>query len=144
MAKANNKTQRGDADPRGFLEGVEPKRRREDGLALLDLFNEVTGLEPRMWGPSMVGYGRYRYRYDSGREGEFFLTGFSPRKTALTLYIMPGYSDLAEPLSRLGKHRLGRSCLYLNKLADVDTDVLAEIIRAGLADMCKRYETWDD
>lgn len=144
MAKANNKTQPGDADPRGFLEGVEPKRRREDGLALLDLFNEVTGLEPRMWGPSMVGYGRYRYRYDSGREGEFFLTGFSPRKTALTLYIMPGYSDLAEPLSRLGKHRLGRSCLYLNKLADVDTDVLAEIIRAGLEDMRERYETWDD
>ena len=144
MAKANNKTTVTGADPRVFLESVEPERRREDGLVLLELFDRVTGLKPQMWGPSIVGYGRYHYRYDSGREGEHFLTGFSPRKTALTLYIMPGYSDLAEPLSRLGKHRLGKSCLYLNKLADVDLDVLEEIIALGLADMRERYETFDE
>ncbi len=143
MARANNKTTVTGADPRTFLEQVEPRRRRDDGLALLELFNRVTGLKPQMWGPSIVGYGRYLYRYDSGREGEHFLTGFSPRKTALTVYIMPGYSDLAEPLSRLGKHRLGKSCLYLNKLAEIDTDVLAEIIELGLKDMRARYETWD-
>ena len=124
MAKANNKTMPTGEDPRDFLESLEPERRRRDGLALLELFNTVTQLAPQMWGPSIVGYGRYRYRYDSGREGESLLTGFSPRKTALTLYIMPGYSDLAEPLSRLGKYRLGKSCLYVNKLADVDPDVL--------------------
>ncbi len=143
MARANNKTMPTGEDPRDFLESLEPERRRRDGLALLELFNTVTQLAPQMWGPSIVGYGRYRYRYDSGREGESLLTGFSPRKTALTLYIMPGYSDLAEPLSRLGKYRLGKSCLYVNKLADVDLDVLGEIIAAGLADMRERYETFD-
>jgi len=88
-----------------------------------------------MWGASIVGYGRYHYRYKSGREGDFLATGFSPRKTALSVYIMPGYADFGDILSRLGKHKLGKSCLYVNKLADIDLDVLSELIRAGLEDL---------
>ncbi len=88
-----------------------------------------------MWGPSIVGYGRYHYRYKSGREGDFLATGFSPRKTALSIYIMPGYADFGDILSRLGKHKTGKSCLYVNKLADIDPEVLSELIRAGLADL---------
>ena len=100
-----------------------------------DFFNEITGFAPRMWGPSIVGYGRYHYTYASGREGDSLATGFSPRKSALSLYIMPGYQDYGEILGRLGKHKTGKSCLYINKLADVDMDVLAELVRAGLRDL---------
>lgn len=99
------------------------------------LFRKATGFEPVMWGPSIVGYGRYHYRYKTGREGEFLATGFSPRKAAHSIYIMPGYADFSDLLSRLGKHKLGKSCLYVNKLADIDLDILAELIRAGLENL---------
>ncbi len=104
-------------------------------MVLLDLFQRVTGYQPTMWGPSIIGYGRYHYRYQSGREGDFLATGFSPRKANLSIYIMPGYQDYAEILGRLGKHKLGKSCLYVNKLADIDLEVLAELIRSGLQDL---------
>ena len=143
MARSENKTKPTRVSPRTFLKAVESERRREDGLALLAFFNRVTGLKPRMWGASIIGYGRYYYKYDSGREGEFMLTGFSPRKTALTVYIMPGYRDMADKLARLGKHKLGKSCLYINKLDDVDMDVLEEIVLDGLDYMRSNYETWD-
>jgi hypothetical protein len=135
-----NKTQATSADVRSFLETVEPVRRREDGWALDALFRDVTGFSPRLWGPSIVGYGRYHYRYESGREGDFLATGFSPRKANLVLYIMPGYSDFQHILDRLGKHRLGKSCLYINKLADVEPEVLKELIHAGLDDLAKRWK----
>ena len=144
MAQAQNKTVPTKISPKKFLATVEPARRREDGLELLKFFNRVTGLKPKMWGPSIVGYGRYYYKYDSGREGEFLMTGFSPRKAALTVYVMPGYLDLSEHLSRLGKHKLGRSCLYINKLADIDLDVLEEIIEYDLQYMRENYQTWPD
>lgn len=98
-----------------------------------------------MWGSSIIGFGRYHYKYDSGREGDHLMTGFSPRKTALTLYIMPGYQfgTMQEKLARLGKHKVGKSCLYINKLSDVDMDVLAEIVLDGLAYMRSKYKTWD-
>jgi hypothetical protein len=115
-------------------------RRRQDGLALDALFRRVTGWTPRMWGPSMVGYGQYHYRYASGREGDFLATGFSPRKANLSIYIMPGYRDYGAILKRLGKHKTGKSCLYINKLADVDADVLEELIRAGLKDLGAKYD----
>jgi hypothetical protein len=143
MAKAEMKTAPTAQSADAFLAAVEPERRREDGLALLAFFNRVTGLAPVMWGPSIVGYGRYAYKYESGREGEFFLTGFSPRKSALTVYVMPGYRDMSDKLARLGKHKTGKSCLYINKLADVDLDVLEEIVRDGLAYMQANYETFD-
>ncbi|MDJ0921194.1 MAG: DUF1801 domain-containing protein [Henriciella sp.] len=145
MAKAQNKTQSTKVDPTDFVAAVEPDRKRADAQTLLSFFNRVTGLEPVMWGSSIIGYGRYRYKYESGREGEFFLTGFSPRKQNLTVYVMPGYryGEMKERLSRLGKHKLGKSCLYINKLADVDLAVLEEIVADGLGYMRENYETWD-
>ena len=134
-----NKTQQTDADVRGFLEAVTHAGRREDGFALDALFREVTGFRPKMWGPSIVGYGSYHYTYDSGREGDSLATGFSPRKANLVLYIMPGYQDYAAMLSGLGKHRLGKSCLYLGSLKNIDMDVLARLIRTGLADLDKKW-----
>lgn len=132
---STNKTQPTDQTPADFIASVEPARRREDGLALLSFFHAVTGFDPVMWGPSIIGFGRYHYVYKTGREGDFLATGFSPRKASLSLYIMPGYQNYGSILARLGKHKLGRSCLYVNKLADIDMDVLAELIRAGLKDL---------
>lgn len=127
------------ADVAGFLEAVVPERRRADGLVLEALFREVTGFQPRMWGASIVGYGAYHYRYDSGREGDSLATGFSPRMANMVLYIMPGYQDYSDILSGLGKHRLGKSCLYLGSLKNVDMDVLATLIRRGLADLDRKW-----
>ena len=145
MAKAENKTKPTDVDPRDFVAAVESDKKRADAELLLDFFERVTGLKPKMWGPSLIGYGRYHYKYDSGREGDMLMTGFSPRKANLVMYIMPGYrSDaMQEKLSRLGKHKLGKSCLYINKLADVDMDVLEEIVRDGVDYMRENYETFD-
>jgi len=145
MAKAKNKTQVTAIEPSDFIAGVEPEKKRQDAGTLLAFFNRVTALKPQMWGPSIIGYGRYYYKYESGREGEFMLTGFSPRKQNLTIYIMPGYryDSMQEKLSRLGKHKLGKSCLYINKLADVDMDVLEEIVLDGMAYMRENYETFD-
>ncbi len=117
------------------MSAVAPASKAADAQELDALFRKTTGFEPVMWGPSIVGYGRYHYRYKSGREGDFLATGFSPRKAALSIYIMPGYADFGDILSRLGKHKLGKSCLNVNKLADIDLDVLAELICAGLEDL---------
>ncbi len=134
-AMTANKTQATDQDPAAFVKTVESARRRADAEVLLRFFSDVTGFDARMWGPSIIGYGRYHYVYKSGREGDFLATGFSPRKASLSIYIMPGYQDYDAILSRLGKHKLGKSCLYVNKLDDIDKDVLAELIRAGLKDL---------
>ncbi|WP_341213421.1 DUF1801 domain-containing protein [uncultured Limimaricola sp.] len=129
---SDNKTQVTARSVEEFLSAVTPDRRREDARSLDALFREVSGFVPQIWGPSIVGYGSYDYVYESGRSGRFLATGFSPRKAHLVLYIMPGYDDANPILARLGKHRLGKSCLYINKLADVDRGVLAELIRHGL------------
>ena len=126
---AENKTRKTGVSVDEFLTSVENKRRREDGVAILEMMKEITGLEPEMWGPSIIGFGDYHYRYESGREGDMFLTGFSPRKQSLSLYIMDGFDGRDDLLSRLGKHRRGASCLYINKLADVDMEVLRELIQ---------------
>ncbi|MDA7428145.1 DUF1801 domain-containing protein [Primorskyibacter aestuariivivens] len=136
---ATNKTQPTQTRPEDFIASVAHPVRRADAETLDALFREVTGFQPRIWGPSIIGYGQYHYRYDSRRTGDFLATGFSPRKAGLSIYIMPGYADFSDILSRLGKHKLGKSCLYVNKMADVDTDVLAELIRAGLDDLAKRW-----
>jgi len=119
--------------------------RRADAETLLVWFEDITGLKPRMWGPSIIGFGRYHYKYESGREGDFMLTGFSPRKSAMTLYIMPGFQsdEMQKKLAVLGKHKLGKSCLYINRLSDVDLEVLREIVEDGLDYMRKNYKTWD-
>lgn len=137
MAEA--KTTENDNDVREFIEAVEHPRRRADALVLLDLFGEVTGEAAKMWGPSIVGFGKYHYVYESGREGDWMLTGFSPRKQNLSLYIMPGFSEYEDLLGRLGKHRTGRSCLYVNTLDDVDMDVLRELISASVSEMRRKH-----
>jgi len=107
------------------------------------MFGDITGWQPKMWGPSIIGFGRYDYVYESGRSGSMCATGFSPRKSNLSLYIMPGYADFGDLLGRLGKHKTGAACLYINKLADVDEDVLADLIRAGLDDLKGKYPVFD-
>lgn len=136
---SGNKTKPTAVGPREYIASIEPERRRREGEILLDLFGKTTGWQPRMWGPSMIGYGEYHYKYDSGREGDFMATGFSPRKAKLSIYILPGYTDYAPILARLGKHSHGKSCLYVNKLDDIDLDVLAELITAGIADLSRKY-----
>lgn len=143
MAKASLKTIQNDNSINAFIDAVENESRRTDAKQLLSTFNRVTEIKPKMWGSSIVGYGRYEYRYASGREGEFFMTGFSPRKTNCAVYIMPGYQDLSDMLTRLGKHKIGKSCLYINRLEDIDQCVLEEIILYGLAYMRSHYKTFD-
>lgn len=141
---APNKTQTTETDPGGFIAAVEHPVRRADAETLLEMMTRVTGCEPKMWGPSIIGFGRYHYQYDSGREGDFMLTGFSPRKANQVVYILPGYDDISEQLERLGKHKIGKSCLYINKLADVDLVVLEEIVADSVAKMRKNYDTADE
>jgi hypothetical protein len=128
------KTRPSDDSVAQFLNAVEPERRRVQGLELLDMFREETGAEPRMWGPSMVGFGHLRYTYGTGHSGEMFRVGFSPRRAALTLYGLTMYGSNTDLLEKLGKHRVGKSCLYVNKLEDVDRDVLRRLIRRGWTD----------
>ena len=137
---SGNKTVPTGASVEEFLAAVMPERRAAQARVLEGLFREMTGFEPVMWGPSIIGYGRYHYVYDSGREGDFLATGFSPRKANLSIYIMPGYQDYSSILARLGKHRTGRSCLYVNRLEDIDLEVLGELIRTGLNDLDRRWK----
>ncbi len=139
MPRSEAKTRETGASVEDFLAAVTPERRRRDCLVLLDLFRRVTGLEPKMWGPRIVGFGRYHYKYDSGREGDWPLTGFAPGKAALSVYIMPGFGDYGALLKQLGKHRTGVSCLTINKLDDVDLSVLEALVRAGYDTMRLRY-----
>jgi hypothetical protein len=141
-AVAENKTQITDVDPADFIASVDNPTRRADAETLLEIMERVTGFEPRMWGPSIIGFGRYHYRYGSGREGETMITGFSPRKANLVLY-MPGDGDLGDKLANLGKHKTGKSCLYVNKLADVDLGVLEQIIAEGVNEFRRTHETAD-
>lgn len=123
------KTQKNDKDVQQFIESIENKRRREDSLVLLKLFKEVTGAEPAMWGESIVGYGACHYTLKSGEKMDWFVSGFSPRKQSLSLYIMSGFDAYSQQLEALGKHKLGKGCLYINKLQDIDLEVLRELIR---------------
>lgn len=136
---SENKTKITEVAPAEFIATVEHPTRRADAEVLDAMFRRITGWQPKMWGPSMIGYGSYHYKYETGREGDMLATGFSPRKSNLSLYIMPGYANFHGMLDRLGKHKLGKSCLYVNKLADVDMEVLEELVRAGLDDLGAKY-----
>ena len=127
-----NKTVQTDASVDEFIASIAHPTRRQDAAVLVDLFSKVTGFSAKMWGDSIVGFGQYHYRYATGREGDFLAMGFSSRKSNLSIYIMPGYGDFSDILKNLGKHKLGKSCLCVNKLADIDLDVLAQLITAGL------------
>lgn len=132
---SENKTRPTDQDVIDFLNSVENKRRREDGFALMEMMGDLTGEGAVMWGSSIIGYGSYHYKYESGREGDMPLVGFSPRKQSMTVYIMPGFDDYDELLGELGKHKIGKSCLYINKLADVNQDVLRRLIKESYMHM---------
>lgn len=136
---AENKTKPTEVSVNDFLAAVEHPTRRADALRLDRIFREVTGWEPKMWGGSIVGYGRYHYRYDSGREGDFLATGFSPRMKNLVIYIMPGYGNFSSILDRLGRHKLGKSCLYVTRLDNLDEAALRRLIAAGIEDLAKKY-----
>lgn len=135
MSKTENKTKATAESVEAFIDAIEHPRKREEARTLDALFRKVTGFNPVMWGPSIIGYGQYHYKYKTGREGDFLATGFSPRKANFSLYIMPGYADFGDILERLGKHKHGKSCLYINKLADVDLSVVEELVQAGLKDL---------
>ena len=138
---AEMKTKSTAADVQAFVENIEDEGQRRDAQEVLRIMKRITGEKPAMWGESIVGFGRYHYRYESGREGDWFLTGFSPRKRDLTLYIMAGFERWDELMERLGKYRTGKSCLYIRRLEDVDAKVLAELIEASVDHMKRTYPT---
>jgi len=134
------KTRESDASVAAFLDSIENEGRREDCRALHALMDHVTGCRAKMWGSGIVGFGRYRYKYASGHAGAWFLTGFSPRKQALTIYIMPGFSAYGDLMDRLGKHKTGRSCLYINRLSDIDHAALEALVDGSVQFMRSKYD----
>lgn len=135
MAKAKNKTVGTDGDVDTFIGGIADDTKREDSQVLLELMGEVTGAPPKMWGASIVGFGDRHMVYDSGREVEWFLVGFSPRKQNLTMYIMDGFDNYDDLLGQLGKHTTGKSCLYVKRLEQVDMDVLTQLVTESVQSM---------
>jgi len=132
---AELKTKVNDRSVVDFLKGVPDERKRQDSFTILEIMQQVTGEEAKMWGDSIVGFGSYHYRYASGQEGDWLLVGFSPRKQNLTLYIMPGFDQYGELLQRLGKFSTGKSCLYIKKLGDVDQAVLKDLVHQSVEHM---------
>ncbi len=122
-----------------FLAGVADTGKRDDARALIEMMREATGDEPVMWGPTIIGFGSYRYTYESGREGDSPLAAFSPRKSALVLYIMTGFQGSEALLDKLGKHTTGKACLYVRKLADVDASILRQLVAQSVAAMRAKY-----
>ena len=135
------KTTPTDASVADFLASIQDGSCRADCREVVELMREVTGEEPVLWGPGMIGFGRYHYVYDSGREGDWFLTGVSPRKKNLTLYVMAGFDRYDELMGRLGTYKTGKSCLYLKRLDDVDRDILRALVEQSVEHMRKRYPT---
>ncbi len=134
-----NKTNETDASVEGYLSGIAPEQKQSDCRKIAELMGRLSGKPPKMWGPSMVGFGSYHYKYESGREGDFLRTGFAARAQNISIYIMPGYQDFDDELSRLGKHKIGKSCLYIKRLSDVDEDVLEEMLAKGLRLLAEKY-----
>ncbi len=130
---AELKTKPSEQSVEAFLNRVEDEKKRQDCLTILEIMKQITKAEPKMWGTSMVGFGTYPYKYESGREGDWFVAGFSPRKQNLTLYIMAGFSRYDGLLSKLGKFKTGKSCLYIKKIEDVDLPTLKELIKQSVA-----------
>lgn len=137
----DNKTKPTGGSVEAFLHGVPDASKRTDALALIDMMQNATGEKPAMWGPSIIGFGSYHYRYDSGREGDSPIVGFSPRKAALVLYIVTGFGGAERLLSTLGKHTTGKSCLYVKRLADVDVHVLRKLVDQSVAAVCAKYKS---
>lgn len=139
MAKAQNKTTENEASVDTFLDGVKDEQKQADCLTLKSMMERVTNTPAKMWGGSIVGFGTYHYKYDSGREGEFMKVGFSPRAQNVSVYIIPGFERYPELMEKLGKHKMGKSCLNIKKLADVDMGILEELVQGSYDFMTKKY-----
>ncbi|MDQ0058077.1 DUF1801 domain-containing protein [Paenibacillus harenae] len=133
------KTKETDSSVIEFIENVENAKKREDAYRLLDIFEETTGYEAKMWGPSIIGFGTYHYKYESGHEGDAPLTGFSPRKAKISLYFATGHDRREDLLSQLGKHTAGKACVYVNKVADIDVEVLKALIKQSVDFLKETY-----
>lgn len=136
---SENKNKPTTIKPEAFIEANADAGRREECQLLLKMMSRITGEPPRMWGDSMIGFGQYHYKYESGREGDFFLTGFAPRKQSLSIYIMPGLAQYEGLMAQLGKYKTGVSCLYVKRLADVDLQILESLISASVEWMRSNY-----
>jgi len=136
---AELKTVPTEIDPFDFIERVDDDQKQKDAKELIALMKKITGKPPKMWGPSIIGFGRYRYKYESGREGEICMTGFSPRKPSLVLYL--GHVlDNRELMAKLGKYKTSKSCLYIKKLDDIDRGVLKKLVEESVREMRRRYD----
>lgn len=138
---AENKTTPNDQDVEQFLNSIEDERKRKDSFTILELMKQVTGMEPTMWGSSIVGFGSYHYKYESGREGDMILAGFSPRKQNLTLYNMSGFERYDDLIKKLGKHTTGKGCLYIKRLDDVDLPTLKSLIEESFKHVKQKTKT---
>lgn len=136
---AELKTKENDGDVLAFINGLENEQRKSDCKELLKLFSEITNESPKMWGASIIGFGSYHFKYESGREGDWFLTGFSPRKNNLSIYIMSGFKEYEGLMKELGKYKTGSSCLYVNKLSDIDAQKLAKLVEKSVKFMKNKY-----
>ncbi|MEP0940235.1 MAG: DUF1801 domain-containing protein [Rhizobiaceae bacterium] len=136
---SQNKTIPSDVPVLDYIESLDNQTRKDDARLLLEAMADWTGMQPRLWGASIVGFGEYHYTYESGREGDHMLTGFAPRKSAMTIYIMPGFKPYGEQLARLGPHKHSSSCLYITRLTRVDLSVLEEIVRDSVERMKAKY-----
>jgi len=134
------KTKKNRRSAKAFIDSVQDERKRKDCREVMTMMRKVTGKQPKMWGDAIVGFGSYHYKYASGREGEFFITGLSPRKQNLTIYIMPGFSKYGSLMKKLGKHKTGKSCLYVKTLEDIDRGVLAELVEKSVLHMRQTYK----
>jgi len=135
---AELKTKQTDQSVEKFLNSIADKKTRDECFTILEMMKQITKTDPKMWGSSIVGFGAYHYKYESGREGDWFLTGFSPRKQNLTLYIMAGFTNFGELMKKLGKHKTGKGCLYINKLEDIDLPTLKKLIQESVKHMSKK------
>ena len=135
---AENKTKQTEASAKKFIESVPDGQKRADALVILEMMQRATRLEPKMWGTAIIGFGSVHYKYESGREGDICLMGFSPRKQSISLYLPGGHAAYAGELKKLGKHETGKGCLYINKLADIDKSVLKRIFEKGMKSFSKK------
>ncbi len=139
MAKNQNKTQITDASVDNFLDQIKDEQKRKDSFEIKALMEAITGEPAKMWGSAIIGFGTYHYKYDSGREGDFMKTGFSPRAQNISIYIMTGFERHDELVQKLGKYKVGKSCLYVKKLDDIDREVLKELVSSSYQLMTKKY-----
>ncbi|KAA3653201.1 MAG: DUF1801 domain-containing protein [Bacteroidetes bacterium] len=138
---AANKTQATTASVTDFIETVEHEQKKKDAYVLLELMTSITNEKGVLWGTNLIGFGNYHYKYESGREGDFFKVGFSPRKTAISIYIIPGFERYDELMQQLGKFKTGASCLYVNKLSDIDLTILKQLIEQSFAYMTAKHKS---